>query len=112
MLARSSWCLIRFSIVLIERSPIEGDACNPLVNDTYILTDITLSTMSSMRISSTDFSNMLCSLDIDTCNQIDRVGEQTDEVIKWMTRYRKNRMVYNRFSVSSDNHRWKKMVLA
>jgi hypothetical protein len=110
-LAKSSRCLIHFSVAgRLDRCEFEGDACNPPVDDACNPTDMTLSAMRSMRISSTDFSNALCSPNIHTHNKIDRVGEQTDEVIKWMVRSRKNNVVYNGFSVSSDNRGWKKVV--
>jgi hypothetical protein len=67
--------------VRLEQHAVEGDACNPLVDDAYNPTDMTLSTMRSTRISSTKFSNVLCSPNIHTHNQIARVGEQTREVI-------------------------------
>jgi hypothetical protein len=111
MLARSSQCLLLFSVVVrLEWCPIEGDFYRPPVDDACIPIDITLSSMSSMRISSIDFSNMLASPNIHTCNQIDWVGKWTSEVNKHMERSRNNNAIYNRFSISLDNHGWKKVV--
>jgi hypothetical protein len=72
------------------------------VDDACIPTDMTLSAMRSIKISSTDFSSALCSPNIHTCNQGDRVGEQTDKVIKWTARSRQHNVVCNQFSVSLD----------
>jgi hypothetical protein len=93
-LARSSWCLLRFSVVWPECHPVDGDACNPSVYNACIPTYMNLSVMRSTSISSTDFSNMLCSPDIHTCNKINRVGERTSKVLNWMPRSRKNSVIY------------------
>jgi hypothetical protein len=53
--------------------------------------------MRSIKISSTDFSSTLCSPDIHTCNQGDRVGKQTDKVIKQTMRSRQYSTVCNQF---------------
>jgi hypothetical protein len=82
------------SQVQLEHRPVDGDACNPAVDDACIPTDMTFSAMRSIKISSTDFSSALCSPDIHTCNQGDRVGEQTDKVIKWTARSRQHNMRY------------------
>jgi hypothetical protein len=40
-LARSSWCLLRFSVaVWLEQRPIEGDDCRAPVDDAYSSTDM------------------------------------------------------------------------
>jgi hypothetical protein len=72
-LAILSWCLLRFLEVRPEHRSVDGDSCNPPVNDAWIPTDMTLSAMGSIIISSTDFSSALCSPDIHTCNQINWV---------------------------------------
>jgi hypothetical protein len=74
-LARSSQCFLHFSAVRPEHFPVDGDACNFPFNDACIPTDMTLSTMRSTRISSTNFSNALGSLNIHTCNKINWVGK-------------------------------------
>jgi hypothetical protein len=68
--------------------------------------------MSSMRIYSIDFSNTLGSPKIHTFIPIDHVGEWKSEVIQHMMRSRNHITIYNRFSISLDNHRWQKVVPA
>jgi hypothetical protein len=81
-LARSSRCFLCFSVVQPKHHLVDGDPCNPLVDDACIPRDMTFSFMRSIRISSTDFSTALRSLDIHTCNKINQVGEQEIKVIK------------------------------
>jgi hypothetical protein len=56
-------------------SSSRGGCLQSTIDDACIPTDMTFSAMRSIKISSTDFSSALCSPDIHTCNQTDRVGE-------------------------------------
>jgi hypothetical protein len=77
MFAKSLQCLLIFSIAArggLDQHAINGDACNPLIDEDCTPTDMTFSVISSIKISSKDFSTMLRSLDIHARDQISRVG--------------------------------------
>jgi hypothetical protein len=71
-LAKSPWCLLLYSVtklMQVERRPVEGEAYNPLVDDTLIPSDTSFSAMSFLRTSSIDFSRSLGSPDILAFNE-------------------------------------------
>jgi hypothetical protein len=75
----SRWFLCLSVIVQYgqDRRLVDGDACNPLVDESCAPADMTFSAMKSMRISSMDFSTALKSPDIHARDQISQVSEQT-----------------------------------
>jgi hypothetical protein len=75
-------------------------------------TEMTLSAMRLINISSIDFSSMLCSPNIHTRNQLDRVGKQKNKVRKMGGEFSKAQGDSNQSFVSSDNHSLQKVVLA
>jgi hypothetical protein len=75
--------LAHFSVAVREgpdRRAVDGEACNPLVDEACAPADMTFSAIRSIRISSMDFSTALRSPDMHARNQIFRVGEQTLKV--------------------------------
>jgi hypothetical protein len=87
--SKLSRCLLHFSFVVLEgpyRRAVDGDACNPLVDEAYAPADMNFSTIRSIRIYSTNFSTALHSLDMHAREQIFRVGEQTLKVAKWVAK--------------------------
>jgi hypothetical protein len=77
--AKSSRCLLLFSVVVrddLYRCPVEGEACNPFVDEAYAPTDMNVSAIRSIRISSMGFSIALCSHDIHTRDRISWGGGQ------------------------------------
>jgi hypothetical protein len=89
--AKSSRCLLLFSVVVRDapdRRPVEGDACNPPINDACTHEDMNFSFIRSIRISSTNFSIALRSLDMHVHDQKTWIGEQTLKVIRSMARSR------------------------
>jgi hypothetical protein len=78
--AKSSRCLLYFSIVVQDgpyRRAVDGEACNPLVDEACAPADMTFSAIRSIKISSTDFSTVLRSLDIHARDQMSRIGGQS-----------------------------------
>jgi hypothetical protein len=67
--AKSSRCFVRFSVVAQDGPDpraVDEDACTPLVDEAWMLVDITFSSMRSIRISSMDFFVVLISSDMHT----------------------------------------------
>jgi hypothetical protein len=64
----SSWYILRENG--LDQRAIEGDAWNPLVDEACTPVDMKLLVIRSIRISSTDFSTVLRSLEIHTRDQI------------------------------------------
>jgi hypothetical protein len=78
--ARSSRCLLLFSITVQDgpdQSAVDEDACNPLVDEAYSPTNMTFSTIRSIRISLIYFSTTLRSSDMHYLDRMSRVGGQT-----------------------------------
>jgi hypothetical protein len=81
--AKSLRCFLCFSVIVWDgpdRREVDGDACNPRIDEACTPVDMTFSSMRSIRISLTDFYTALRSLNIHTQYQISRVGEQTLKV--------------------------------
>jgi hypothetical protein len=69
-----------FSVAVLkcpDQHVVDGEACNPLVDESCAPMDMTFSAIKSIRISSTRFSTTLKSPDIHARKQIFQVGEQT-----------------------------------
>jgi hypothetical protein len=96
--------LLLFSVVVqdgLDRRPVEGDACNPPVDEAYTPTDMNFSAIRSIKISSMDFSIALRSPDMHARDQISRVGERVLKVRKMGGKVSKAQCNRNQFSVSS-----------
>jgi hypothetical protein len=87
--AKLSRCLLRFSAVgrLDQCCAVDEDASNPHVDEACTPTNITFSSMRSVRISSTYFSTALIPFYMHSRDQISQVGEllSTNLVIVMMS---------------------------
>jgi hypothetical protein len=64
---KSSRCLLHFSVAVRDgpdRRVVDGEACNPLIDEACATADMTFSAKRSIKISSKDFSIALRSPDV------------------------------------------------
>jgi hypothetical protein len=77
--AKSSQCLVLFSVAYrdgLDPRVVDEDAYTPLFDEAWMPTDITFSTMRSIRISLTSFFATLISFEMHTRDLISQVNEQ------------------------------------
>jgi hypothetical protein len=70
---KSLRCLLHFSVTVWDgpdQCALDGEACNPLIDEACAPLDMNFSSMRSIKISSTNFSTALRSLDIHAHDQI------------------------------------------
>jgi hypothetical protein len=87
--SKSSRFLVLFSVVAQDGPyprAVDEDACTPLIDEAWTPVDMTFSVMRSMRISLTDFSTSLKSLDMHAQNQVSQVSDQVLNVTEWVVR--------------------------
>jgi hypothetical protein len=86
---KSSRCLVHFSFVVQEgpdRRAVDRDAFTLVVDEACAPTDMTFSSMRSMRMPSMNFSTVLNSPDIHARDMISQVIEQIIKVLERMVR--------------------------
>jgi hypothetical protein len=81
--SKLSRCLLHFSVVVQDgpdQHAVDGESCNPLIDEACAPVDMTFSAIRSIRISSTEFSTTLRSFDMHTRDQMFRIGGQMIKV--------------------------------
>jgi hypothetical protein len=77
--SKSLRCLLSFSVAIQDgpdQRAVDGEACNPLIDEACAPSDMTFYAMRSIKIYLTYFSTTLRLLDMQTLDQMFRIGGQ------------------------------------